>query len=267
MSEIGQSVGGYCKKIILVVLLLGSLSLFASCRNVNVEALKKVLESHKIEGAQYVGSAICAACHEKQMKEFKNSTHERIAIPMEGVKVEGCEMCHGPGSLHAESGGGRGNKIINPSKDPSMCFACHMEKQAEFNLPYHHPVLEGHMSCVDCHNVHGQNARPWTATSLEDVNEKCLQCHKDKRGPFAYEHLALREGCTTCHQVHGSINDKMLTSRDQSLCLRCHGQQDFPIVGFGANNNHATRMGQGTCFSGGCHVAVHGSNFDKHLRY
>ncbi len=260
MNEIERFAGFHRNKIILAVVLFVSLGLFASCRDVDVEALKKVLESHKMEGAKYVGSSTCAACHEKEMKEFKKSTHERISIPMEGVKVEGCEMCHGPGSLHAGSGGGKGNKIINPSRDPATCFACHMEKKAQFNLPYHHPVEEGHMSCTDCHDPHGLNAKPWSATSMQDVNEPCFRCHKQQRGPFAIEHLALREGCTSCHQVHGSINDKMLVARDANLCMRCHS--DTYLIG-----DHASRLRQGTCFSGECHVAVHGSNFDKHLRY
>ena len=255
------------RKIILALLIISCSVLFSSCREINYEELQKVLKEHQMTGAKFVGSSTCATCHEKQMKEFKTSTHERISIPMEGVKVEGCEMCHGPGSLHADSGGGKRNKIINPSKDPRVCFACHMEKKAEFSLPHHHPLLEGHVSCADCHNPHGMDARPWSATSLEDINEKCFKCHKQQRGPFVFEHLALREGCTSCHKVHGSINDKMLTSRDQNLCLRCHGEQGFPYVGGSVGTTHASRMTQGTCFSGECHVAVHGSNFDKHLRY
>ena len=37
--------------------------------------------------------------------------------------------------------------IINPRKDPASCFQCHLDVQGEFNLPQHHPVIEGHMSC------------------------------------------------------------------------------------------------------------------------
>ncbi|PIQ87021.1 MAG: hypothetical protein COV74_02430 [Candidatus Omnitrophica bacterium CG11_big_fil_rev_8_21_14_0_20_45_26] len=212
----------------------------------------------------------CEACHEKEVKEFKLSTHARISIPGENYEVQGCEMCHGPGSLHVDQGGGEGKMdkhIINPAKDPTICFACHTDKRAEFNLPYHHPVLEGKMSCSDCHDAHGQEVRPWSATTIDDVNEACFKCHKDQEGPFVFEHEALREGCTSCHQVHGSISDKMLVARDSNLCLRCHTQDNFPNMADTSHGGSGSRISQGTCFSARCHTAVHGSNFDDHLRY
>ena len=208
--------------------------------------------------AEYVGMETCATCHVKQSLEFQHSTHARIAIPGE-TKAQGCETCHGPGSLHVEAGGGRGvGGIINPKKDPNTCFACHLDKKVEFRLPYHHPVMEGKMNCVDCHSPHGEDVRPWSSTSLKDINEVCFKCHKEQRGPFVWEHEALREGCATCHKVHGSIHEKMLITRDANLCLRCHTQTRFPTIG---KSSHAGRLYQGTCFSAGCHTAVHGSNF------
>ena len=220
-------------------------------------------QTMEMKGAKYVGSETCEACHAKEVREFRLSTHSRISIPGENVKAQGCEMCHGPASLHVEASGGKGN-IINPRKNPEACFACHLDKKAEFRLPFHHPVMEGKMSCTDCHSPHGEEVRPWSATTLRDVNEACFKCHKDQRGPFVFEHEALREGCTTCHKVHGSINDKMLIARDNNLCLRCHTQLNFPTIG--RQSAHAGRLPLGTCFSAGCHVAVHGSNFDDHLR-
>ncbi len=213
--------------------------------------------------ARYVGTETCAACHEKEAKEFKKSAHSRISLPDESSARQGCEMCHGPGSVHAENGGGKGT-MINPNKNPEICFTCHMDKKAEFRLPYHHPVLEGHMACSDCHSAHGEEVRPWSATSMNDVNEACFKCHKDQRGPFVWEHEGIREGCVTCHKVHGSIHQKMLISRDSNLCLRCHAQVNFPVIG---KRSHSGFLPQGPCFSGGCHTAVHGSQFDDHLRY
>ena len=229
------------------------------------EEAQKQAEVPAPEKAEYVGTETCASCHVKQNQEFQHSTHARIALTKGDVKAQGCESCHGPGSLHVAAGGGKGvGGIINPRKNPEACFACHTDKKMEFRLPYHHPVLEGKMSCVDCHSPHGDDVRPWSATSMKDVNEACFKCHKEQRGPFVWEHEALREGCTTCHKVHGSINDKMLIVRDNNLCLRCHTQVNFPTIG---KQNHGTRLPQGTCFSAGCHTAIHGSNFDDHLRY
>lgn len=220
--------------------------------------------SGSVAVAEYVGTETCAACHTKEFKEFQQSTHSRISVPGE-IKMQGCETCHGPGSLHVDAGGGKGvGGLINPSQDPSACFTCHTDKRAQFHLPYRHPVLEGKMSCADCHNAHGEDVRPWSATTLQDVNEACFKCHKDQRGPFVWEHEALREGCASCHQVHGSINQKMLLARDNNLCLRCHTQVNFPTIG---NRDHKGSFLEGSCFSASCHTAPHGSNFDDHLRY
>jgi len=247
-----------------VLVFLGGVGLSKSA-NASEVSLQELLKK-----AKYVGTETCATCHDKEYKEFKLSTHARISNDKgtEGT-AQGCEMCHGPGSIHVDAGGGKGIGIINPKKNPDTCFSCHMDKKMEFRLPYHHPVLEGKMSCVDCHDAHGDNVRPGSATSIEGVNGVCFKCHKEQQGPFVFEHAALRDGCVSCHKVHGSINDKMLNIRDANLCLRCHIQTNFPTIGGGSHAGNALsgRLSEGTCFSGGCHTAVHGSNFDAHLRY
>ena len=49
--------------------------------------------------------------------------------------MAGCESCHGPGSKHIAVGGGRGQFIVNPGKDPSCLPECHLKTHAEFDLP------------------------------------------------------------------------------------------------------------------------------------
>ena len=103
------------------------------------------------------------------------------------------------------------------------------------------------------------------------VNESCSECHRDQARSFVFEHQALREGCQVCHNPHGSINPKLLIQRDANLCLRCHAQ----IQGVGTapnrvyigNIDHTSYLRLGTCWSSGCHTAVHGSNVDVRLRY
>lgn len=257
-----QRLSGICRRMGQGAFFVGMILLMSPSITGNAEEKTNALKL-PAEGT-YVGTETCAMCHEKEYKEFQLATHSRINVKDagEGV-VEGCEMCHGPGSAHSDAGGGKGN-ILNPRRNPETCFQCHLDKKAEFQLPHHHPVLEGKMACADCHSSHGTEARPWTSTSMEDVNEACFKCHKEQRGPFVWEHEALREGCTTCHKVHGSIQEKMLIVRDSNLCLRCHVQENFPTIG---KSGHSARLPGGTCFSAGCHTAMHGSNFDDHLRY
>lgn len=228
-----------------------------------VSPAQALVEQHQpdpaMKNAKYVGTETCLSCHEEQGRTFKLSPHARLVTKGTENEAQGCETCHGPGSVHAENGGGKGNAIINPKKDPTICFTCHTEKKMEFRLPNHHPVLEGKMSCVDCHELHGPDTRP-SNISMEGVNETCFKCHKDQQGPFVYEHAAMREGCTSCHKVHGSINEKMLTARDFNLCLRCHTQANFPNIA--ANGSHPAFLQRaGACWT--CHIKPHGSNFSS----
>lgn len=239
---------------------------------------RTILAPPSIPGAQFVGSSECTTCHEKIARDFPTATHARLKAPGENTKNIGCESCHGPGSLHVESGGAA-HTIVNPRKSPSTCFQCHLEVRAKFELPHHHPVLEGKVSCADCHNPHkgdaikggGANfpqALKGGGTALLGENETCFQCHTVQRGPFVFEHEALREGCVTCHSPHGSVNQRMLTERNQTLCLKCHFQQQtVPGTIFIGDVNHSSFLQQGACWSEGCHEAVHGSQVSPALRY
>jgi predicted CXXCH cytochrome family protein len=216
-----------------------------------------------IKGAEYVGVETCKACHRKEARVYPASPHARIATSDEG-QAQDCEICHGAGSIHVDDPRKKGS-IINPRKDPEVCFSCHQEKRMEFKLPFKHPVMEGKMGCADCHEPHGADLVAGGA-AMESMNGVCFKCHKDQQGPVVYEHAAMREGCTECHKVHGSIYQKMLRTQDANLCLRCHIQANFPTIAGGAHTSNS-RIPQGVCFYGGCHTAVHGSNFDKTLRY
>lgn len=221
----------------------------------------------EIPGATFVGSETCAECHSEVNKHFPTATHARLMAKGEHAKNVGCESCHGPGSVHNESGGAR-NTIINPSRDPEVCFSCHLEMKGRFQLPHHHPIGDGKMSCSDCHDPHKGQATPGGPFTFASDSDTCMKCHTAQRGPFVFEHEAIREGCTTCHDPHGTINDKLLTQRNQNLCLKCHFQQQLePGKIFIGGRDHSGFLSRGTCWTAGCHEAVHGSHISSSLRF
>jgi DmsE family decaheme c-type cytochrome len=108
------------------------------------------------------------------------------------------------------------------------------------------------MDCASCHNVHGSTAGLLIKNTL---NETCVTCHAEKRGPFIWEHAPVRESCANCHVPHGSNHRNLLTVKDSFLCLTCHsygGHINLPRY-----NRVSNPYGSG-CVN--CHITAHGSN-------
>jgi DmsE family decaheme c-type cytochrome len=147
-----------------------------------------------------------------------------------------------------------------------------LDVHGQFTLPNHHPVIENRLSCVSCHDPHGSDIHKRKGgLAMARLNESCAGCHRAQTRPVVFEHPAMREGCVACHQPHGSINAKLLITPDPNLCLRCHAQVQAPFSASGDFNiglvPHAAMLKQGTCWSAGCHTAIHGSNVNPHLFY
>lgn len=159
------------------------------------------------------------------------------------------------------------------TKVTELCASCHAGAWASFQRPHSHAVSQGAMSCVDCHNPHG-TSRPFglnTTARTTNVEPGCFKCHADKRGPFAFEHAPVRmEGCSACHENHGSANPRMLNRAEVShLCLECHSNTP-------ANTNRTGTLGTvptgfhdlrspvyRNCTT--CHTKVHGSHISRDL--
>jgi DmsE family decaheme c-type cytochrome len=217
----------------------------------------------KLKPAQ--ADRVCLTCHLNQPTNVGriNNSHARNQVS--------CINCH---SIHKN--GPAGLVARKPAEIDKLCSNCHADVWASFQRPYNHrlagnTLLEGAMSCVDCHNPHG-SALPHNM-QLVDANEPgCFKCHGDKRGPFTFEHPPVRlEGCTACHEPHGSANPRMLT-RPQVMyvCLECHANLPVPAapvtgtLGTVPPSFHDTRQPRfQNCTL--CHQKVHGSYVSRDL--
>lgn len=208
-----------------------------------------------------VGSQSCYSCHEteKRLMFWRGSQHETAGV--------GCLSCH---SIHTQSGA---NPRISPETGSRLvpgsakllvkktvnetCFTCHGSiRKATLQRSTHLFRDErgtARVECSSCHNPHG--AQTEKLISANSINDKCYQCHQEKRGPFLWEHAPVRENCMTCHSPHGSNNEDLLAMRRPQLCQSCHIQGRHQTV---AGRPNAMWNINRSCQN--CHMQVHGSN-------
>jgi DmsE family decaheme c-type cytochrome len=278
--------------------------------------------------ATLAGEARCIECHRQETAHYDATTHAKVfrLNPRNDNQRQGCEACHGPGSLHVRNatdksliigftkkwgtplatqngqcltchdGGNRlhwsssvhdSNKVgcadcHNPMAKVSgsalqvrqsiaeTCIQCHPQQRAEFRKRSHMPVLEGKMTCADCHNPHGTTTRP--LLKADSVNEVCYSCHQERRGPVIWDHAPVRESCLNCHQPHGSNHEKLLVVARPYLCQQCHSPSGGHPGQFfragqtaGGGAGQSARIIEGSCQN--CHSQVHGSNHPAGARF
>jgi DmsE family decaheme c-type cytochrome len=98
--------------------------------------------------------------------------------------------------------------------------------------------------------------------------ETCISCHKEKRGPFIFEHAPAAEDCSECHKAHGSIQPALLVSRSPFLCQQCHMVNAHPSqlhdgTGLPSGRPNFNLLAKG-CLN--CHSQVHGTNHPSGAR-
>lgn len=211
---------------------------------VGVEAMNAMSEGLR--------AAMCLQCHTGHGFDWDTSAHAGSGIT--------CSDCH-TDQVHF---GGKALPVSDFRNQAEFCIQCHSNQVADFRMPSRHRVLEGQMSCNDCHDPHaGFEAAGWNG-----MNDSCTSCHTEMSGPFVFEHEGVSgEDCVACHKPHGSIHDKMLSQDGNTLCMQCHYGADFNgDGGFAVGDvNHGGLLGsEARCYD--CHIEIHGSNVSSTLR-
>lgn len=193
----------------------------------------------------------CQSCHENgEQLLWSGSAHQQESLA--------CTDCH---NAHVQR-----DPMLDTPTAQAHCTDCHTQVRAQINLPSSHPIAEGKTACVDCHNPHGS----MSDASLHQVslNDNCLSCHQDLRGPHLWEHEPVTEDCALCHRPHGSVHERLLVTRGPALCQQCHSAAFHPSVPVGGESLASGGARQNIlgkdCLN--CHSQVHGSNHPSGAR-
>jgi predicted CXXCH cytochrome family protein len=163
---------------------------------------------------------LCDGCH---------SVNYNIQTKQVAEWNVGCERCHGPGSEHVAHAA-RVN-ILNPAQMDNVagtetCISCHSQGQ-----PLSNPI-EGKL--YDWPVGYHAGSRLQDYWRLEDCRlgqttfyyfPDCT-AHKNRmQGNDFVQSVMYRHGvtCSSCHDVHGTVNYAQLRKPANQICLDCHG--------------------------------------------
>jgi predicted CXXCH cytochrome family protein len=199
----------------------------------------------------------CLSCHTSNAQSPVAGTENKYALPLFAHPGITCERCHGPGAVHAGSGGA----IVNPAKVPparrdAICMQCHLEGNLAIAQPGRHlsdfrpgenlsdyvhyylfaddgvqglralgqsealaqSVCKRKSSdAMSCATCHDPHSSPSPAQRVSYYRGKCLSCHGQ---PFAVKHHAGQPDCASCHMPRTTSADVAHTQATDHRILR-----------------------------------------------
>lgn len=166
------------------------------------------------------GSEGCLSCHGgERMSAIAETVHGKTDNPHSPFAKQGCESCHGPGSLHvSRAAGGAGFPVLTKFDDygdvaeqTAACTICHEEDMGDLEGMAWQGSLHDtdDMTCINCHIVHTAD------NPLDEQDEQlasCSGCHEEQMAVHSkFEDKGIvfdRLLCYDCHDVHQLISVK-----------------------------------------------------------
>jgi len=209
--------------------------------------------------AEYIGSEMCAACHEDISKAFAKNPHHVVDTGKRyGFETKACEACHGPASKHMESMSAadiRNPLKMKPADADKLCLTCHLNTSTHSGHLNSTHSRNG-VSCVACHSIHKNGPTGLVARKPAEINAQCAGCHSDVWASFQrpYRHRLPENAmsCADCHDPHGNPSGRVVQAAtgNDAACIKCHGDKRGPFT-----FEHAPVRLEGC---GACHMP-HGS--------
>ena len=207
----------------------------------------------------------CGNCHVGVQGQWKTTRHASAWAELQGSghAVASCNKCHTVSELGNAIGHPAGYSTVPDSGYHDVqCESCHGPGFTHVENPdiaANHPLARMHVdtgvvnSCSGCHTgVHSPFVEEWKESAhgsgpgfaAAATNASCQPCHEGRaamaikfgeQANYVEKASATPEriGCVTCHNPHGSPNEKQLRAplstptRDQ-LCVTCHSRSGVP---------------------------------------
>lgn len=214
------------------------------------EEASDIINPRRLSATESVKS--CLSCHDdtRTFQHWAGSAHEANE-----VTCTGCHNFHG-GNEH----------LLVEKTEVETCLTCHRAQRSILRKRSTHPLndvshVDGadKMSCTSCHGPHGTIGEK--LISAISINDKCYECHQEKKAPLLWEHSVVKENCLACHNPHGSNHEGMLTANEPRLCQQCHEQGRHQTIAGQPNNFGMMNRG---CSN--CHTSIHGTNNPSGLK-
>jgi predicted CXXCH cytochrome family protein len=179
----------------------------------------------------YVGAEECKSCHDEIYNSWSKTGHfnERGCVECHttGGRPDGsyilkkvqCEMCHTPGADHVSS---KDKKDIAINWSANLCGQCHRTS--------HFPQFEEWEQSAHAESL-------LAADGLVGNDSKCQGCHVSQavitrfEGETRVVDTPEPVDCQTCHDPHGSSNERQLRFPAEELCIQCHNTKGAEIGG------------------------------------
>ncbi len=165
----------------------------------------------------------CLACHANQFRPVAG-TLNRYEPPIFRGHAIGCERCHGPGALHADTAGrsaASGLTIVNPADltptlRDAVCQQCHLQGSFHFDRAGREPLdfrpgLPLHRFLAVFLMKQGSRAKFEAVGHVEQMESS--RCFRASGGEL---------GCISCHDPHRVPSPSARAEYYRGRCLECH---------------------------------------------
>lgn len=208
----------------------------AAAREATAEPAATGTAAQQAPRAGYAGQDVCVTCHEGFDDSINKTPHGFARNPRTPSAALGCESCHGPGEAHTqdpENVKPRSFLRVAAVEVNDTCTTCHNRGDHTLWSGSQHEARN--LSCVTCHSVHTPKSAKGQLKA-KDQSSQCANCHRDKVNKLDRSgHMPVREGkleCTSCHNVHGSRNVRLLRAgfTINETCATCHADKRGPFL-------------------------------------